>query len=72
MNLAAAVASDDAARLTRVPGIGKKTAERLILELRDKLPSALPAAKASAPPSELSSLHGSPSCASGTASPLIA
>jgi cytochrome c-type biogenesis protein CcmH len=41
-----AVASDDASRLTRVPGIGKKTAERLVLELRDKLPSSLPAAKA--------------------------
>ena len=36
-DLAAAVASEDAARLTRVPGIGKKTAERLVLELRDKL-----------------------------------
>ncbi len=32
-----AVASRDSARLTMVPGIGKKTAERLILELRDKL-----------------------------------
>jgi holliday junction DNA helicase RuvA len=48
-DLAAAIASEDAARLTRVPGIGKKTAERLVLELRDKLPSALPAAKASDP-----------------------
>ena len=36
-DLAAAVASQDAARLTKVPGIGKKTAERLVLELRDKL-----------------------------------
>lgn len=27
----------DVARLTRIPGIGKKTAERMILELRDKL-----------------------------------
>ena len=47
-DLAVAVAAEDAASLTRVPGIGKKTAERLVLELRDKLPSALPAAKASA------------------------
>jgi holliday junction DNA helicase RuvA len=48
-DLAAAIASEDATRLTRVPGIGKKTAERLVLELRDKLPSALPAVKASDP-----------------------
>ncbi len=48
-DLAAAVATEDAARLTRVPGIGKKTAERLLLELRDKLPGALPQAKAAAP-----------------------
>jgi len=32
-----AVASRDSARLIKVPGIGKKTAERLLLELRDKL-----------------------------------
>lgn len=32
------VAQEDIARLTRVPGIGRKTAERLIVELRDKLP----------------------------------
>lgn len=36
----AAIRSADHARLTRVPGIGKKTAERLVLELRDKLPPA--------------------------------
>lgn len=35
--LAQAVASQDAARLVKIPGIGKKTAERLVLELRDKL-----------------------------------
>ncbi|HQW37863.1 MAG TPA: Holliday junction ATP-dependent DNA helicase RuvA, partial [Usitatibacteraceae bacterium] len=48
-DLALAVAAGDAASLTRVPGIGKKTAERLLLELRDKLPTTLPAAKSAAP-----------------------
>jgi holliday junction DNA helicase RuvA len=33
-----AVAEDDVARLTRIPGVGKKTAERIRLELKDKLP----------------------------------
>jgi holliday junction DNA helicase RuvA len=47
-DLSAAVAAEDAGRLTRVPGIGKKTAERLVLELRDKLPKAIPAARAGA------------------------
>ena len=36
--LAQAVTLQEAGRLTRIPGIGKKTAERLLLELRDKLP----------------------------------
>jgi holliday junction DNA helicase RuvA len=35
--MVAAIRSGDVARLTRIPGIGKKTAERMILELRDKL-----------------------------------
>jgi len=35
-DLAAAVASKDASRLTRIPGVGKKTAERLLLELQGK------------------------------------
>ncbi len=49
-DLAAAVANEDAARLTKVPGIGKKTAERLVLELRDKLPKTLATvARADAP-----------------------
>lgn len=52
--LARCVAHDDVARLTQVPGIGRKTAERLIVELRDKLategaePHAVPAAAADA------------------------
>ncbi|QPJ60380.1 MAG: Holliday junction branch migration protein RuvA [Candidatus Nitronauta litoralis] len=33
----AAVSSNDVARLSAIPGVGKKTAERLALELRDKL-----------------------------------
>ncbi len=39
------VRSDDVAALTRLPGIGKKTAERLIVEMRDRLGS--PAVSAS-------------------------
>jgi Holliday junction DNA helicase RuvA len=39
--LAQAVSSQDAARLTKVPGVGKKTAERLLLELKGKLGPAL-------------------------------
>jgi holliday junction DNA helicase RuvA len=35
--LSEAVISQDTGRLTKVPGIGKKTAERLLLELKDKL-----------------------------------
>lgn len=40
-DLCQAVALQDGAWLTRIPGIGKKTAERLLLELRDKLDSNL-------------------------------
>ena len=36
-DLAEAVATQESGRLTRVPGIGKKTAERLLLELKDRL-----------------------------------
>jgi Holliday junction DNA helicase RuvA len=39
-----AIRGNDIARLTRIPGIGKKTAERMVLELRDKLPEVPSAA----------------------------
>jgi len=39
-DMAAAIRGNDLARLTKIPGIGKKTAERMVLELRDKLPAA--------------------------------
>jgi len=37
-DMVGAIRGNDVARLTRIPGIGKKTAERMVLELRDKLP----------------------------------
>jgi holliday junction DNA helicase RuvA len=39
--MVAAIRGNDLARLTRIPGIGKKTAERMVLELRDKLPTGM-------------------------------
>ncbi|HET6935873.1 MAG TPA: Holliday junction branch migration protein RuvA [Candidatus Angelobacter sp.] len=46
--MVAAIKGNNVAALTRIPGIGKKTAERMVLELRDKLesfgaPAAAPA-----------------------------
>ena len=41
-DLASAIALQDSGRLIKVPGIGKKTAERLLLELKGKLADALP------------------------------
>ena len=38
-----AIRTQDVARLTKIPGIGKKTAERIGLELKDRLPPALEA-----------------------------
>ncbi len=42
--LIAAIRRQDVARLTAIPGIGKKTAERIGLEMKDRLPAALQAA----------------------------
>ncbi|PYR95015.1 MAG: Holliday junction branch migration protein RuvA [Acidobacteria bacterium] len=46
--LVRAIRSQDVARLTKIPGVGKKTAERIGLELKDRLPSALQPAGATA------------------------
>lgn len=48
-DLVQAVTLQESARLTRVPGIGKKTAERLLLELKGKLGADLGAAGAAVP-----------------------
>jgi Holliday junction DNA helicase RuvA len=54
-DLAQAITRQDAARLTKVPGIGKKTAERLLLELKGKLGAEL-GATGTGP--ALSDVHG--------------
>lgn len=46
-NLISAITQSDAAALSRVPGIGKKTAERIILELKEKLTDLAGGASAS-------------------------
>src|SRR5215469_14327710 len=38
-DLITAIRGGETARLVRIPGVGKKTAERMVLELRDKLPA---------------------------------
>jgi Holliday junction DNA helicase RuvA len=52
-DLVSALRGNDLARLTRIPGVGKKTAERLVLELKDKMPALQagePEAEAPPPP----------------------
>lgn len=58
---AACIANGDVAAITRVPGIGKKTAERLVLDLRDRV-AALPAVE---------SVAGSGSVGKGPASDAV-
>jgi Holliday junction DNA helicase RuvA len=49
-DLMSAVRQNDLVRLTRIPGVGKKTAERMIIDLRDRLPDeGVPAAGEPAP-----------------------
>ncbi len=42
-DLVRAIRHGDLARLTSIPGVGKKTAERIVIELRDRLPAGGPA-----------------------------
>jgi holliday junction DNA helicase RuvA len=42
-DLIRAIERGDLARLTRIPGVGKKTSERIVLELKDRLPRQPPA-----------------------------
>ena len=42
-DLSSAIARAETARLTKIPGVGKKTAERIVLELKDRLLSPTPA-----------------------------
>jgi holliday junction DNA helicase RuvA len=54
-DLAQAVVLQETGRLTKIPGVGKKTAERLLLELRDKLETN---SAGTAPPSSSSKAAG--------------
>jgi Holliday junction DNA helicase RuvA len=49
-DLIGAIRRGDVERLVRIPGVGKKTAERMILELREKLPAAAAEAAAADAP----------------------
>ena len=48
--LIAAIERGDLARLTAIPGVGKKTSERIVLELKDRLPKVAVAAIANVAP----------------------
>jgi holliday junction DNA helicase RuvA len=50
-DLVPAVRAGDLVRLTRIPGVGRKTAERMVVELRDKLP-AVTGEEPATPPAE--------------------
>lgn len=56
-DLAAAIRQGQAEHLVRIPGVGRKTAERIVLELRDKLDFLAPAEAAAPRPAALTSLE---------------
>lgn len=60
-DLVEALRAGDVPRLTRIPGVGKKTAERLVLELKDKMPAR------TAPPADA----GSPEAAGSSRDDLL-
>ena len=49
-DLVRAIRAQDVARLTAIPGVGKKTAERIGLELKDRMPQSVQAAAQTAQP----------------------
>jgi len=57
LELVRAIERGDVARLTAIPGVGKKTSERLVLELKDRLPRAPLAAAAGAAAPEMPALR---------------
>jgi len=50
--LTVAIQRADVARLTRIPEVGKKTAERMVVDLRDRLPKALESVDGEPPPAD--------------------
>lgn len=48
-DLVTAIHRGDIARLTAIPGVGKKTAERIVVELRDRLPKTIEVSEGAAP-----------------------
>ncbi len=57
-DLIAAIRAGATERLVRIPGVGKKTAERMILELREKLPEVAAGASTEAPPEGKAAFSG--------------
>ena len=51
-DLVRAIRHGDLARLTSIPGVGKKTAERMVIELRDRMPAGVEAGAPAVPGGE--------------------